>query len=128
MLDDRALPLVEIRPSNPFFDFEAKYVKGRSEFHVPARLADGRYREVQKLGLAAHRVLGCFSYSRTDIILGSDNRPCILEVNTIPGFTATSLLPQAAAAAGIDFGTLCRRLLAAALTRGNYRDRKKPAD
>jgi D-alanine-D-alanine ligase len=122
VLDDRPLPLVEIRPSNPFFDFEAKYVPGRSEFEVPARLPAGQYREVQRLGLAAHRVLGCFSYSRTDIILGPRGRPCLLEVNTIPGFTATSLLPQAAAAAGIDFSLLCRRLLAAALTRGNYRE------
>ncbi len=121
VLDDRPLPLVEIRPSNPFFDFEAKYVPGRSEFEVPARLPAGRYREIQQLGLAAHRVLGCFSYSRTDIILGLDGRPRLLEVNTIPGFTATSLLPQSAAAAGIDFTALCQRLLAAALTRGNYR-------
>lgn len=121
VLDGRPLPPVEIRPSNPFFDFEAKYVPGKSKFEVPARLPAARYREVQRLGLSAHRVLGCFSYSRADIILGPGGRPCLLEVNTIPGFTATSLLPQAAAAAGIDFATLCRRLLAAALTRGNYR-------
>jgi len=125
VLDDQPLPLVEIRPSKPFFDFEAKYTRGKSEFEVPARLPDACYREVQEVGLAAHRVLGCFSYSRTDIILDPRGRPFILEVNTIPGFTATSLLPQAAAAAGIDFPALCRRLLADALTRGNYRGRGK---
>ncbi len=124
VLDDRPLPLVGIRPGNQFFDFEAKYVPGKSRFEVPAHLPDPQYREIQRLGLAAHRVLGCFSYSRADIILGPGGRPFLLEVNTIPGFTATSLLPQAAAAAGIDFTSLCRRLLAAALTRGNYRGRR----
>jgi D-alanine-D-alanine ligase len=123
ILDDRPLPLVEIKPGNPFFDFEAKYVRGRSEFVVPAPLPPAQYRQAQELGLAAHRVLGCFSYSRADIIIGSSGRPFLLEVNTIPGFTATSLLPQAAAAAGIDFPELCRRLLADALTRGNYQKR-----
>lgn len=127
VLDDRPLPLVEIKPKNPFFDFEAKYVRGRSEFTVPARLSPRLYRRVQELGLAAHRVLGCFSYSRADIMIGPGDRPYLLEVNTIPGFTATSLLPQAAAAAGIDFPELCRRLLADALTRGNYRKRGVPA-
>ncbi len=121
VLDDRPLPLVEIKPANRFFDFEAKYVQGRSDFQVPARLPARLYRRIQQLGLAAHRVLGCFSYSRADIILGPGGRPYLLEVNTIPGFTATSLLPQAAAAAGVDFAALCRRLLGAALTKGNYR-------
>ncbi len=123
VLDDRPLPLVEIRPSSPFFDFEAKYVPGRSAFQVPARLPDRSSRRIQQLGLAAHRVLGCFSFSRADIILGPGGRPYLLEVNTIPGFTATSLLPQAAAAAGVDFAALCRRLLGAALTRGNYQSK-----
>lgn len=124
VLDNRSLPLVEIRPRNRFFDFEAKYVPGKSDFTVPARLPLRQYREAQKLGLAAHRVLGCFSYSRADIILGPGDRPYLLEVNTIPGFTATSLLPQAAAAAGVGFSSLCLRLLAAALTRGNYRKKE----
>ncbi|MDP8235482.1 MAG: D-alanine--D-alanine ligase [Candidatus Erginobacter occultus] len=124
ILDDRPLPLVEIKPGNPFFDFEAKYVRGRSEFVVPAPLPPAQYRQAQELGLAAHRVLGCFSYSRADIIIAASGRPFLLEVNTIPGFTATSLLPQAAAAAGIDFPELCRRLLADALTRGNYRSKE----
>lgn len=123
VLSDRPLPLVEIKPKNPFFDFEAKYVQGRSEFTVPACLPPQLYRRVQELGLAAHRVLGCFSYSRADVILSPTGQPFLLEVNTIPGFTATSLLPQAASAAGIDFPELCRRLLADALTRGNYRKR-----
>lgn len=123
VLANRPLPLVEIKSKNLFFDFEAKYVQGRSEFTVPARLPRQLYRRVQQLGLAAHRVLGCFSYSRADIILSPTGQPFLLEVNTIPGFTATSLLPQAASAAGIDFPDLCRRLLADALTRGNYQKR-----
>ncbi len=123
VLEDEPLPVVEIKPLNPFFDYEAKYVKGRSRFVVPALLPPGVRREVQEAGLTAHRSLGCFAYSRADIILGDDGNPYLLEVNSIPGFTATSLLPQAAAATGTDFTALCLRLLDLALTRKNFRRR-----
>ncbi len=117
ILDGQALPVIEIVPHNPFFDYEAKYVKGRSEFIVPADLPEKVYREAQRIGLAAHQALGCYAYSRADIILGKDGGMYLLEVNSIPGFTATSLLPQAARAAGIDFPDLCLKLLDLARTR-----------
>ena len=123
VLDRDPLPVIEIIPRNQFFDYEAKYVKGKSSFKVPAHLPSSVGREVQEVGLAAHRVLGCYAYSRADIILGDDGIPYLLEIKSIPGFTATSLLPQAARAIGIDFPALCLRLLDLALTRGNYRNR-----
>ncbi len=118
ILEDNALPVIEIIPDNPFFDYEAKYVKGRSEFIVPAELPVNIYQEAQRIGLAAHRALGCYAYSRADILLGEDGGLYLLEVNSIPGFTATSLLPQAARAVGIDFPELCLKLLDLAMIRG----------
>jgi len=117
ILEEKALPVIEIIPDNPFFDYEAKYVKGLSEFIVPADLPGEVYREAQRIGLAAHQALGCYAYSRADIILGQDGDLYLLEVNSIPGFTATSLLPQAARAAGIDFPDLCLKLLELARIR-----------
>ena len=121
ILDGESLPVIEIIPDSPFFDYEAKYIKGRSKFVVPADFPGKVYREAQRVGLAAHRALGCYAYSRADIILGEDGNLYLLEVNSIPGFTATSLLPQAARAAGIDFPELCLKLLDLARTRGNYK-------
>lgn len=117
VLEDEALPVIEIVPKNKFFDFSAKYTEGRTEFILPAPLPEERYREVQAAALRAHRSLGCYAYSRTDFILGRDGRLYLLEVNTIPGFTSTSLFPQAAARAGISFGELCIKLLELALRR-----------
>ncbi len=117
VLDEQPLPVIEIVPKNKFFDFEAKYTQGMTEFILPAPLPEEQYQEVQAAALRAHRALGCYAYSRTDIILGRDGRTYLLEVNTIPGFTATSLFPQAAARAGIDFGELCMRLLELAFQR-----------
>jgi len=122
ILEDKALPVIEIIPDNPFFDYEAKYVKGRSEFIVPADLPANVYRDAQRIGLTAHRSLGCYAYSRADILLGEDGGLYLLEVNSIPGFTATSLLPQAARAVGIDFPDLCLKLLDLAIIRGKKGD------
>jgi D-alanine-D-alanine ligase len=122
ILEDKALPVIEIIPDNPFFDYEAKYEKGRSEFIVPANLPANVYREAQRIGLTAHRALGCYAYSRADILLGEDEGLYLLEVNSIPGFTATSLLPQAARAVGIDFPDLCLKLLDMAIIRGKKGD------
>ncbi|MCX6349036.1 MAG: D-alanine--D-alanine ligase [Candidatus Aureabacteria bacterium] len=117
VLEERALPVIKIVPRKLFFDFEAKYTRGMTDFILPAPLPPDRYREVQEAGLRAHRALGCYAYSRADIILGEDGVPYVLEVNTIPGFTATSLFPRAAAAAGVEFPDLCLKLMALALLR-----------
>ncbi|MDD5465887.1 MAG: D-alanine--D-alanine ligase [Candidatus Omnitrophica bacterium] len=111
VLDEMALPVIEIIPKNKFFDFEAKYQAGLTDYIIPAHLEEGLAKKVQQTALAAHKLLGCFGCSRTDIILSKDGLPYVLEVNTIPGMTATSLLPKAAKIIGIDFNRLCLKLL-----------------
>lgn len=111
VLGEVALPVIEIVPKNKFFDFEAKYQAGLTEYIVPAVLEASVSKTVQKTALEAHRLLGCFGCSRTDIILSKGGSAYVLEVNTIPGMTATSLLPKAAKITGIDFNQLCIKLL-----------------
>jgi len=111
ILDNKALPVVEIITKNRFFDYEAKYTYGMTQYIVPAQLDIRQNNILQDNALIAHRVLGCSGCSRVDIILDSNDIPYVLEVNTIPGLTGTSLLPKAAKAAGIDFSNLCLRLI-----------------
>lgn len=111
ILDEQPLPVIEIVPKSRFFDFEAKYQSADTEYTVPAKLSDEVARRCQGHALCAHKLLGCSGYSRVDMILDEHETPCILEVNTIPGLTATSLLPKAAKAAGIGFSRLCRTLV-----------------
>jgi len=111
ILDDRALPVVEIIPKRRFFDYEAKYHAGMTDYVVPAEIAKGVSKKTQRAALSAHKLLGCSGCSRVDIILSEGGIPFILEINSIPGFTPTSLLPKAARAAGIDFEQLCLRLI-----------------
>ena len=109
-----ALPLVEIVPTNGFYDYEAKYTPGATDEIVPARLTEEQTRYAQALGLQAHRALGCRGFSRTDLMVGEDGI-WVLEVNTIPGMTPTSLLPRSADAAGISFPQLVDRMVQLAL-------------
>lgn len=111
LLDQEALPVVEIVPKTRFFDYEAKYQPGRTDYFLPARLSQRVTEGIQQAALRAHNLLGCQGCSRVDIILNKSNSAEILEVNTIPGFTATSLLPKAAKAAGITFNQLCLKLI-----------------
>ncbi|RJX28945.1 MAG: D-alanine--D-alanine ligase [Desulfarculus sp.] len=112
----QALPLVEIIPGqrHQFFDFQAKYTPGASREICPAPLDQETTRRVQDLGVAAHQALGLKGYSRSDFIL-TEKGPVLLETNTIPGMTQTSLLPQAAAEAGLSFAALVDWLLELAL-------------
>jgi D-alanine-D-alanine ligase len=114
ILDDKPLPIVEIVTTRKFFDYEAKYQKGFTDYIVPAQIDGAIAASVQKAALAAHRALGCSGCSRVDIILGTDDIPYVLELNNIPGLTQTSLLPKAARCAGIDFSELCIRMLSLA--------------
>jgi D-alanine-D-alanine ligase len=115
----RALPLVEITPvGDPFFNYHAKYTVGAAREVCPAPVDVETTARVQELSLRAHRALGCRGFSRTDFILASDGRLVCLETNTIPGLTRTSLLPQAAAAAGIPFAALVSVMVLAALPAG----------
>ena len=120
ILDDKPLPVVEIVAKNEFFDFEAKYKKGETKYIVPAIIPKYLSLRLQNVALRAHRVLGCKGLSRVDFIVDSKGVPYILEVNTIPGFTETSLLPRAADEAGINFNQLCLTILG--LTNGKKKE------
>ncbi|HSM74282.1 MAG TPA: D-alanine--D-alanine ligase [Desulfobacterales bacterium] len=111
-----ALPLIEIIPdkAHPFFDYTAKYTAGATQEICPARIDPALAEKAQSYGLMAHRALNCRGYSRTDMIL-KDGEIFVLETNTIPGMTPTSLMPQAARAAGMSFSQLLDRLIALAL-------------
>lgn len=119
ILGKRALGAIEIIPKRQFYDYEAKYTANMSEHIFPARLPENIYNEVLELGLKAHSVLGCKGYSRVDFIIDSDNRPFLLEVNTLPGMTNVSLLPEIAKGVGVDFNRLVEMILMEALKEDN---------
>jgi D-alanine-D-alanine ligase len=112
ILEDQPLPVIQIVPKRRFYDYVAKYTPGMAEYWVPAPLPKETTKTVQEIALTAHEVLSCHSFSRVDLILTPERGPVLLELNTIPGMTFTSLLPKAAQAAGIEFPELCRRMLA----------------
>ena len=116
------LPVIEIVTKRQFFDYTAKYSAGESEEIVPARIPDDVARRAQDIAVRAHRALGCRGMSRTDLMWSGD-RMATLEVNTIPGMTANSLLPKAARAAGIQFGDLLARFVDWALDDARRRAR-----
>ncbi|WP_244232677.1 D-alanine--D-alanine ligase [Methylacidiphilum caldifontis] len=111
ILDDKALPIVEIRPKEGFYDYHHKYTKGASAYFCPAPLSADQTAAVQKTALDAFHVLGCSVYGRVDIILAENGIPWVLEINTIPGMTETSLFPMAAKASGIPFAQLCEKIV-----------------
>ena len=117
ILEDRALPVIEIAPKNGWFDLEAKYTKGLTDYHVPARIEAELASTCRELALIAARLTGSTESCRVDFMAGGVRGPRILEINTIPGMTSTSLLPMAAAAVGIGFAELCERLLRMARLR-----------
>lgn len=110
-----ALPVIQIVPRNEFYDFESKYAPGGSQHLCPAPLNAEATEKVQTMAKAAHRALGCSGISRSDFIMDENGEFWILETNTLPGMTETSLLPDAARAAGIEFPELCTRLIELAL-------------
>lgn len=117
VLGERALPVVEICPKEGFYDFQNKYPflnpqAAGADHWCPAPLDAEATRRVQQVGLEAHRALGLEVYSRVDILLDASGEPVVLEINTIPGMTQVSLLPEAAAAAGISYAALCAEVLA----------------
>lgn len=111
MLADAALPVIEIRPTHPFFDFTAKYTLGSTDYLVPAPIDAQTAGIAQAAARTAHVALGCRHLSRTDLILSEDGRMVVLEINTIPGFTPTSLLPKAAACIGLSYDAVCEQLV-----------------
>ncbi len=129
ILGDQALPILEIIPKGGFYDFTNKYpflnpqAGGGAEHVCPARIDEKKTAEIQELALRAFRALGLRVYGRVDVILSDSGEPFVLEVNTIPGMTEASLLPEAAAVAGIGYVDLCARIIALsrARTEGSQR-------
>ena len=114
IVGDRALGAVEIAPRDGFYDYGNKYTRGATDYYVPPRLSPERYRGVLVQALRAHTALGCRGATRVDAIVSESGNEFILEVNTVPGLTPTSLVPKIADAAGISFGELCEMMLAGA--------------
>ena len=112
VLDDEALGVIEVRAAREFYDYDAKYKAGTgTQYLFPAPLPPDQYARVNEVCLAAHQALGCSGGSRSDVIVTDGGEVFLLETNTLPGMTATSLLPKIAAGRGIDFPALCERLL-----------------
>jgi D-alanine-D-alanine ligase len=117
ILAGRALPLVEVRPHQGAYDYHNKYTKGATDYLCPAPLDAKVTARAQEAALGVFRAIGGRDYARVDVMITSAGAPVVLEVNTLPGMTETSLLPKAAAAAGLDYATLCQRMIDLALTR-----------
>lgn len=112
------LPILEIAPrSRKFYDYKAKYTKGMTEYVVPARIPDKKYKKTQKYALEAHRAIGAHGFSRVDFVLDMNHEPYVLEVNTIPGLLAESNLPLEARAIGLSYDELIFEILKTSLNR-----------
>jgi D-alanine-D-alanine ligase len=117
ILGDGPLPVVEVRPKTGSYDYRNKYTKGCTEYFCPADFDAATTRRIQDAGLRAFRAVGGRDYARVDVMVRANGDPVVLEVNTLPGMTETSLLPKAAAAAGLDYAQLCQRMVDLALKR-----------
>jgi D-alanine-D-alanine ligase len=117
ILGDEPLPVVEIAPESGFYDYESKYTKGKSNYIVPAEIAETVAIETQEIAMRAYRLMGCADFGRADFRLSKENKPYCLEVNTIPGMTETSLVPMAARATGMEFPELLDNICRFALSR-----------
>ena len=115
--DLQALPILELIPKREFYDYQAKYTAGLTEFVIPARLSDEVSQVAQSIAIRAHQALGCHGYSRVDMIVDRLGQPFVTEVNTLPGLTELSDLPAQAAAAGISYDRLISKILDSAILR-----------
>jgi D-alanine-D-alanine ligase len=116
LLDGRALGAIEIEPLGSFYDYKSKYQKGQSRYHFPARLTPTRYKGVLNIAERANAALGATGATRVDVLVTEGDNEYVLELNTIPGLTQTSLLPKIAKGAGYDFGDLCEAMVERAST------------
>ncbi len=117
ILDGAALPVVEVRPRKGGYDYTNKYTAGATEYFCPAPFDQQITEQIQKAALGAFQAVGGRDYARVDVMVRPNGDPVVLEVNTLPGMTDTSLLPKAAAAAGIEYAELCQRMIDLALKR-----------
>lgn len=111
ILEDIPLPIIEIVPKSGFYDYRSKYTKGETQYIIPARIPRESYLYAQEIGLKAFQVLGCSGCARVDLMTDEDGNPFVIDLNTMPGMTETSLLPKAAEFVGIPFGDLVERIL-----------------
>lgn len=111
MNEETALPIIEIIPKNELYDYESKYSEGGSEHIIPARISDELTEQIQNYAVRAHQALGCETYSRADFLLTDDGKPYILEVNTLPGMTPTSLFPDSAKAVNMSYEEIVEKLV-----------------
>ena len=117
ILGDAVLPVVEVRPRSGSYDYKSKYTKGETDYFCPADFDPDTTARIQEAAMAAFRAIGGRDYSRVDVMVNASGEPVVLEVNTLPGMTETSLLPKAAAAAGLGYAALCERMVELALER-----------
>ena len=123
ILADAPLPIVEVRPKSGGYDYRNKYTAGNTDYFCPAEFDAATTRAIQDAALGAFRAIGGRDYARVDVMVRPGGEPIVLEVNTLPGMTETSLLPKAAAAAGINYAELCQRMMDLALKRGQMANR-----
>ncbi len=121
ILDGAALPLAEVRPKHGVLDYRNKYTPGATEYFCPAAFERAITERIQAAALGAFRAIGGRDYARVDVMVRANGEPLVLEVNTLPGMTETSLLPKAAAAAGMNYEMLCQRMIELALNRRGSR-------
>jgi len=117
ILGDQVLPLVEVRPKTGTYDYQNKYTAGATDYLCPAPFDEATTARIQAAGLAAFKAVGGRDYARVDVMVRPDGEPVVLEVNTLPGMTETSLFPKAGAAVGIGYAELCQRMIDLALRR-----------
>jgi D-alanine-D-alanine ligase len=117
ILGTTTLPIIQVKPAADFYDYETKYTRNDTSYLFEPEISDETYQRVREIAIRAFDVLGCRDYSRVDLIVDKEEGPQLLEINTIPGFTPHSLLPKAAARAGIEFDSLVDRLVRMALQR-----------
>jgi len=115
ILADAALPVVEVRPKSGGYDYRNKYTAGNTDYFCPADFDAATTRAIQDAALGAFRAIGGRDYARVDVMVRVTGEPIVLEVNTLPGMTETSLLPKAAAAAGMNYAQLCQKMIDLAL-------------
>jgi D-alanine-D-alanine ligase len=121
ILDGQPLPIVEVRPKRGAYDYQNKYTAGATEYLCPAPLPPDVTARAQAAAVGAFQAIGGRDYARVDIMITTAGDPTVLEINTLPGMTETSLLPKAALAAGLDYGALCQRMIDLALRRAGRR-------
>ena len=117
ILGDQILPVVEVRPKTGSYDYQTKYTAGTTDYFCPAKFDAATTKRIQEAALGAFKAVGGRDYARVDVMVRTDGSPVVLEVNTLPGMTETSLLPKAAAAAGMNYAELCQRMVDLALQR-----------